>query len=145
MKYGAQNLHHNKRYKGVFVSNRMKEPKVAIVVATYNQEQLLIECLKSVEKTKYSNYKVFFVDDTGKNIGERIKKMFDIELITTKGSSGQSRVWNEGIKRALKWGFDYVLLIDDDIEMVDKNWLSELVKVGESDKKIGMIGCKLER
>ncbi|MCX6750917.1 MAG: glycosyltransferase family 2 protein [Candidatus Pacearchaeota archaeon] len=121
----------------------MKNPKVAIVVATYNQEELLVDCLKSLEKTKYSNYKIFFVDDTGKNIGGRIKKRFNVELITTKGSSGQSRVWNEGIKRALGWNFDYVLLIDDDTEFVNKNWLSELVKVGESDKRIGLIGCKL--
>lgn len=118
----------------------MKSPKVAISVATYNQGKLLIECLNSLKKTKYPNYKVFFVDDTGRNIGERIKKQFDIELITTKGKSGQVGVWNAGIKRALKWNFDYILLIDDDIEFPEKNWLDRLIKIGESDKKIGIIG-----
>jgi len=120
-----------------------KQPKVAIVIATCNQEKLLVDCLKSLKKTRYSNYKIFFVDDTGKNIGKKIKKEFDVDLSTTKGYSGQSKVWNAGIKKALKWDFDYVLLLDDDTEILDKNWLSDLIKVGESDKNIGILGCKL--
>jgi len=119
------------------------EKKVAIVIATYNQEKLLVDCLKSLEKTKYGNYKIFFVDDTGKNLGEKIKKEFDVDLSITKGHSGQSKVWNVGIEKALKWDFDYVLLLDDDTEILDKNWLADLIKVGESDEKIGILGCRL--
>ena len=127
-----------------FLDYKMKkQPKVAIVIATCNQEKLLVDCLKSLKKTIYHNYKIFFVDDTGKNIGKKIKKEFEVDLITTKGYSGQSKVWNAGIKKALKWGFDYVLLLDDDTEILDKNWLSELIEVGESDKDIGILGCKL--
>lgn len=121
----------------------MKQKKVAIVVATCNDEKYLKECLMSLKKTNYDNYKVFFVDDTSRGIGPAIKKEFGVEVITTKGFSGQSRVWNLGIKKALEWDFDYVLLIDDDTEIVDKNWLKDLVKVGECDKDIGMLGCKL--
>jgi GT2 family glycosyltransferase len=121
----------------------MKNPKVAIVIATYNQDKILRECLRSLKKTKYSNYKIIFVDDTGKNLGEEIKKEFNVELIKTKGSSGQSRVWNLGIESAMKQKFDYILLLDDDTEIIDPNWLSKLIKIGESDKKIGILGCKL--
>ena len=117
--------------------------KVAIIIATCNQEKLLVDCLKSLKKTKYNNYKIFFVDDTGKNLGKKIKKEFDVDLITTKGFSGQSKVWNFGIKKALKENFDYFLLLDDDTEILDKDWLSNLIKVGESDKNIGIIGCGL--
>lgn len=117
--------------------------KVAIVTATCNQEKFLIEFLDSLKKTTYKNYKVFFVDDTGRNIGEGIKKRFGVELITTTGFTGQVGVWNVGIKKALEWGCDYVILLDDDIKILDKDWLSDLIKVGESDEKIGILGCKL--
>lgn len=121
----------------------MKKPSVAIIVATYNQDKILRECLRSLKKTKYSNYEIIFVDDTGKNLGESIIKEFDVNLIKTKGSSGQSRVWNLGIKMAMEKGFDYILLLDDDTEIIKGDWLSELIKVGENDKEIGILGCKL--
>jgi len=121
----------------------MKNPKVAIVIATYNQEKLLVECLKSLEKTNYKNYRIFFVDDTGRGIGKDIAKRFNVELITTKGRSGQTGVWNAGIKKALEWGFDYVLLLDDDMEFPDKDWLIKVVGLAESDNEIGMVGCNL--
>jgi len=121
----------------------MKNPKVAIIIATYNQEKLLVNCLKSLEKTKYNNYKIFFVDDSGRNIGKEIKRKFNVDLTTTKGLSGQTGVWNIGLKKALKENFDYFLLLDDDTEILDKNWLKKMIDVGESDEKIGILGCKL--
>ncbi len=122
---------------------KMKEPKVAIIVATYNQEKLLKECLKSLRKTNYKNYKVFFVDDTGRNIGKEIEKEFEIKLITTKGRSGQVGVWNKGISEAIKEPFDYLILIDDDMEFPDRNWLKKMVEVGKKNKDAGIIGCGL--
>ena len=121
----------------------MKEPRVAMVIATYNQEKLLVECLKSLEKTNYKNYRIFFVDDTGRGIGKDIAKKFDVELITTKGRSGQTGVWNAGINKALKWGFDYIILADDDMEYPDRDWLKKVLEVAEKDKKIGLVGCGL--
>ncbi len=52
---------------------KMKSPKVAIIICTYNQDVLLRKCLSSLKnKTDYKNYRVFFVDDSGKGkIGNR--------------------------------------------------------------------------
>lgn len=118
--------------------------KVALLIATLNQEEALREFLDSIKKTTYNNYKIFFVDDSGKGIGKGIKRDYSyIDLTTTKGHSGGSVVWNIGIRNALKWDADYIFILDDDMKILDKNWLKELVKIGESDEKIGMIGCKL--
>lgn len=119
------------------------EKKVIIIIATCNQERLLVDCLKSLKKTKYNNYKIFLVDDSGKEIGKNIKKEFNVDLITTNGYTGQSKVWNLAIKKALKEDFDYVFLLDDDTKILDENWLVKLIKVGESDEKIGILGCKV--
>ena len=37
---------------------------------------------------------------------------------------------------------DYILLLNNDT-IVTSDFLSEMVKVGESDEKTGMVGCKL--
>jgi GT2 family glycosyltransferase len=125
----------------------MVEPKVAIIISTYNQKKLLEESLSSIRnKTNYKNYKVYVVDDSGKGeIGKDIKKKFRyVEVILNKKNKGFSGANNIGIKKALKeYNPDYYLLLNDDTEMTDKNWLKKMIDVGENDKKIGILGCKI--
>ncbi len=125
----------------------MKDSKVAIIICTYNQEKLLQKCLESLyKKTNYKNYKVFFVDDSGKGeIGKFVKKKFKKADVTiNKKNLGFSGANNVGIKKALKnYKPDYVLLLNDDTEIIEKNWLKKMVEVGEKDKKIGILGCRV--
>jgi len=125
----------------------MKNPKVAIIICSYNQKKLLEKCLKSLyKKTDYKNYKVFFVDDSGTGkIGEFVKKNFKKADITiNKKNLGFSGANNVGMKKALKdYHPDYVLLLNDDTEIIDKNWLKRMIEVGEKDKKTGILGCKI--
>jgi len=125
----------------------MKSPKVAIIISTYNQKKLLKESLESLKKkTDYSNYKVYVVDDSGKGeIGREINKKFKfVEVIINKSNKGFSGANNVGIKKALKeYNPDYFLLLNDDTEMINKNWLNRMIEVGKSNKKIGILGCKI--
>jgi len=125
----------------------MKLPKVAIIICTYNQDILLEKCLLSLKnKTNYKNYRIFLVDDKSKKkIGINMKKKFPVvNLIINKKNLGFSKSNNIGIKKALKeYSPDYFLLLNDDTEIVDKNWLKTMIEVGESDEKIGILGCKL--
>lgn len=123
----------------------MAEKKVAIIITTYNQEKLLEACLESLKKTNYKNYKIYFLDDSGKGeIGKRIKKKFKIDVIINKENLGFSKSNNVGIKKVLKeFDPDYILLLNDDTEIVDKNWLKKLVEIGNSDDKIGILGGRI--
>lgn len=43
---------------------KSKEPKVAIIITTYNQDILLEKCISSLKNnTNYKNYKICLVDD----------------------------------------------------------------------------------
>jgi len=121
----------------------MKEKKVAIIIVTFNQEKLLIKCFNSLkENTIYKKYKVYVVDDSGKNkFGDIIKKNFKwVEVIINKENKGFSKSNNLGIKKALKgYNPDYFLLLNDDIEIINKDWLKKMVEVGEKDKKAGIL------
>ena len=125
----------------------MKYPKVAIIISTFNQEKLLEKCLKSLrKKTDYENYKVFLIDDSGKgDIGRNIRKKFGwVNVSINKKNLGFSKSNNIGIEKTLKnYNPYYILLLNDDTEIVDRNWLKKMVEVGESDKKIGILGCKV--
>ena len=50
---------------------------------------------------------------------------------------------NIGIRYALQNGAKYVMLLNNDVEITDKNWLEEFTGAMESDSKIGIVGCKL--
>jgi hypothetical protein len=125
----------------------MKSPKVAIIICTYNQKKLLEESLESVKKkTDYDNYKVFFVDDSGKGeIGKEINKKYKwVNVTINKENKGFSGANNVGIKKAIKeYNPEYFILLNDDIEIIEKSWLRKIVEVGEKDKKIGILGCKI--
>lgn len=125
----------------------MKLPKVAIIICTYNQKKLLEESLESIrKKTDYEDYKVFLVDDSGKGeIGEEIKKKYKwVNVTINKENKGFSGANNVGIRKAIKeYNPEYFLLLNDDIEIIEKNWLKNIIKVGEEDKKIGILGCKI--
>lgn len=125
----------------------MKEKKVAIIICTYNQQKLLEECLVSLKnKTDYKNYKVYFVDDSGKgDIAENIKRNFRwVNTIANKKNLGFSKSNNIGIKKAIKeYNPDYFILLNDDCEIIEKDWLKRIIKVGENNKNIGILGCNI--
>ncbi len=71
------------------------------------------------------------------------EKFPDVELIANVENTGFSRANNQGIQCALANDAKYVLLLNNDVEIVDGNWLETLISVLESDIKIGIVGCKL--
>ncbi|MFH7880970.1 MAG: glycosyltransferase family 2 protein [Candidatus Aenigmatarchaeota archaeon] len=125
----------------------MKYPKVCIIILNWNGKELLKNCLSSLFKlTDYPNYKVIVVDN-GSTDGsvEFVKKNFPkADVLALDKNYGFPKGNNEGIRYALKrYNPKYVVLLNNDTIIIQKNWLKEMVKVAESDKKIGIIGCKL--
>lgn len=125
----------------------MISPKVSIIISTLNQEKLLEKCLMSLKKkTEYPNYRVFLIDDSGRGeIGKNIKKKFRwVNVIFNKENLGFSKSNNLGIKKAIgDYNPEYILLLNDDTEITEKNWLEEIINVGGSDERVGIIGCKV--
>ncbi len=125
----------------------MKEKKIGIIITTYSQKELLINFIESlIEKTNYQNYKIYFIDDSGKGkIGVKIKKKFpSIDVTINKKNLGCSKSYNLGMKKAIKeYPPDYLLLMNDDMKIVDKNWLQKMVSVAEGNFQVGILGCRI--
>jgi GT2 family glycosyltransferase len=123
------------------------ENKVAIVIATYSQSKLLEKCISSLKNlTSYKNYKTYLVDDSGTgNIGREIKSNFKwINLIINQENLGCSKSYNAGMKEALKdYNPDYIVLLNDDLEFVDPEWLNKIISYGEKNEKVGILGCRM--
>ena len=122
-----------------------KQPQVAIIIVTYNSDlKLLRDCLDSLKKvTDYDNYKVIISDNGSTNdSNEMVKKDYKwVDLIENNANIYFAGGCNSAIKYALKnYDPDYYFLLNDDVVIIDKDWLSEVVKTAESDPKIGLVG-----
>lgn len=130
-----------------------KLPKVSIIILNWNGWRDTIECLNSLAKIDYPNYEIIVVDNgsTDESV-EKLKAQISnlkinnqesqIILIENKENLGFSGGNNIGIKYAMENRANYVLLLNNDT-LVESDFLSELTRAGESDKKIGLIGPKI--
>jgi len=120
-------------------------PKVSIIIVNWNGKEYLSDCLTSVFNQTYQNYEVILVDN-GSTDGsvEFVRENYpDIKIIKLDKNYGFIKGNNIGMREASKnKDIKYIAQLDNDTK-VDRNWLSELVKVAESDEKIGICGSKI--
>jgi GT2 family glycosyltransferase len=112
---------------------------------TYKDKPILEICLKSLLKTEYDNYKVIVADDcsTDNSVSYLKRKFKNVEITTMKKEGWFGGNNNNGMRYALKkYDPDYIALVSNDVIIEDKKWLDKLVKVAESDEKIGLVGPK---
>ena len=128
--------------------------KVAIVTINFNGEKNTIECVDSLKKISSKEYflNIYVVDNKSPRVesteylAQNLPKIkipnAKIELIKNTDNLGFAGGCNTGIERALSDTDDYILLLNNDT-FVDKNLISELTRIAESDKKIGIVAPKI--
>jgi hypothetical protein len=64
------------------------------------------------------------------------------EIIRNKTNDGFAKGVNDSVRVALKQGFDYIAVVNIHT-IIEPNYISELVKAAESDKKIGVAQARM--
>ena len=121
------------------------QPKVYVILVNYNGFKDTVECIESLEKIDYDNYKIVVVDNASTvaptNEQEQFIKQHTI-YIENKNNGGFSAGNNIGIKLAKKNHADYVLLLNNDTT-VTSNFLKDMVSILESKGKTGVLSAKI--
>lgn len=119
------------------------EPFVYIIILNFNQTAKTMECLDSLRKLEYRNFKVLLLDNSDiEDISDEIKKSYpEVTLIENGFNVGAAAGRNIGIRYVLNSGCDYIFFLDNDA-IVDGLTLTELIKKAESDTKIAAVGSK---
>jgi len=119
--------------------------RVSIIIINWNGLDDTIECLKSLSNIIYTNYRISVIDNgsTG-NDADILEENFgdSIHVIRNDKNYGFTGACNRGIRQAEKDGADYVLLLNNDT-VVAPDFLTEMVKVAESNSRIGITGGKI--
>lgn len=120
-------------------------PLVSIIVPTKDKVALLRSCISSVlERTEYGNFEILIVDNGSVEAAtaryfEEVEKHPKVEILRCPGPYNFSAINNFAVGRARG---SYVCLLNNDTEVIEPAWLSELMRYAVRDD-VGAVGAKL--
>jgi GT2 family glycosyltransferase len=119
-------------------------PRVAAIVLTYQGREVTLEALRSVTAMRYDNYDIVVVDNGSTDgTAEAVAAAFpQVAVVRVEDNRGAAGGYNLGMSWALARGYDYALILNNDIE-VHPDLLGELVAVAARDPRIGAVGPKV--
>jgi len=124
-------------------TGRLK-PKVSIIIPTKNKTQLLRACVDSIrENTNYSNYEILIVDNS--SIEPETKDLLaqfeseGVSILKHPGVFNYSAICNFAATKATG---EYLCFLNNDTEVISKNWLSSMVEHA-SVSSAGLVGAVL--
>ncbi len=120
-------------------------PLVSLIIPTYNGLDLLRQCIESVKsKTDYQHYEILVIDNRSDDpeilrYFDEISKLKHIRVLKYPHPFNYSAINNFGVEQAQG---DYVLLLNNDIEVRTKSWLSHMMSIA-LQPGVGVVGSKL--
>jgi GT2 family glycosyltransferase len=118
-------------------------PSVAIIIPTKNRFKMLKACLDSLAKTRYQNYQVYLIDndsDDPDTLDYLRGLPWPIWRLANPGSEFNFSHLINGA--AAKVSEDYLLLLNNDVEVISPSWLSQMVGY-LGIPGVGAVGAKL--
>ncbi len=116
-------------------ANGGRQPKVSVVVCSYNGAGTIRETLEHLQRLRYPAYEVIVVDDGSMDGTAEVASLFDVRLIRTE-NRGLSQARNTGLAAATG---EIVAYIDDDA-YPDPDWLTYLAATFERTDHVGVGG-----
>jgi GT2 family glycosyltransferase len=118
-------------------------PRVAAVVVNYNGRDITLQALASLARMTYPACDLVHLDNASTDgssevVAGAFPKVRQVRVEVNRGSSSG---YAAGFRWAFENGYDYVLLLNNDIE-VEPDLLTRMVEVAESDPSIGCVGPK---
>lgn len=118
-------------------------PGVTLIIPTKNQHHLISACINSLAKTTYKNYQILIVDNCSddKEVISWLRSLpYRVITIPNPGNRFNfSAICN---RAASMVSTPYVLFLNNDTEVVEGRWLSEMIGYIQLDK-VGAVGARL--
>ena len=118
-------------------------PLVSIIIPNKDHVDMLDKCLRSIQKSSYRNFEVIIVENNSVEEAtfDYYKKIASdrIRVVYWEGIFNYSAINNFGAKAAQG---EYLLLLNNDVEVITENWLEELLSNCQRPD-VGIVGAKL--
>jgi hypothetical protein len=120
---------------------------LSIIIVNWNVKHFLEKCLSSIFQNTASdfNYEVIIVDnnstrDESKKFLANLKAPVHCQVILNNQNLGFARANNQALKQAQG---EYVLLLNPDVEIIEKGTLEKAVSLMSERQDWGVLGCHL--
>jgi GT2 family glycosyltransferase len=120
-------------------------PSVDLIIPTRDGLAVLKPCIDTIlSKTSYQNYTII-VADNGSELAEtheyfaKISQDPRVSIVDFPGEFNYSAINNFA---ASKGQAEYIALVNNDIEVIDGDWLTQMM-VWAGQEKVGVVGAKL--
>lgn len=118
-------------------------PLVYAYVVTYNGKRFLERCFTSLrDRNDYDRCRLHLADNgSSDGSADYVRENFaGVEVVRIFPNAGYAHGANEAMRHARSRGAKYVVIMNDDIEILRSDWLQTAVDLAERDPCIGMIG-----
>lgn len=125
----------------------MMNKKIGIVILNYLAYQDTLECVESILKQSYQDFKVIIVDNNSSNksfsaMSQAFQTEERIEVVKTDTNLGFAKGNNLGIKLLQEEGVYNILVINGDTLLVEQDYLEQLISTDISGN-VAMIGTRI--
>jgi GT2 family glycosyltransferase len=119
-------------------------PTVYIVVLHWKDYVHTRRCLQSLQEITYPNHRIVVVDNGSGNgsVSQLQSEFSDCEFLLNESNLGFARGCNVGMRHAHEFGANYVLLLNNDMEVVP-SFLQPAVQAAEADRAVGLVTGKI--
>jgi GT2 family glycosyltransferase len=124
-------------------SPKASMPLIYVVTLTWNQREDTLNCLTSLRRLTYSNYRLLLVDNASSDgTVEAVRDYFpETEVVVNPTNLGFPGGFNVGLRYALAQGADFVFMINNDT-FVEPNILDELMAYA-CPEDVGLLAPKI--
>ena len=114
--------------------------KLAIIIVNWNSYALTHDTLASVYQTTYKDFDIVLVDNasTDDSVLQLKQHHPEIILLQNEQNTGFTGGNNKGMQYALDHGYEYVLLLNNDVA-VEKDFLEPLLQALEENENLGAV------
>jgi GT2 family glycosyltransferase len=119
-----------------------KQPKVLIIIPTWNRKNELERCLKSIQKINYDNKEIIIIDNGSSDgtIEMLSNLLLDTKVICNKNNLGASFAKNQG---AIASSGDFLWFLDTDTEILNVECLNKMIDILNSFPNVAMVGGEI--
>ena len=118
--------------------------KVTLLIPNYNNAAYLEDCLKSIQKQTYTDFKILIVDDGSTDNSVEIIEQFPdnrIQLIQKEKNSGIVDTLNVGLEAISS---EYMMRMDGD-DLMTENRIEKLVQFLDRNPDFGICGSGIQQ
>lgn len=119
-----------------------KKALLSVVLLNYNASADCRTCLKYIKKQDYETLEIVVVDNASepedRSALQTLCEEEKVILLLNDKNSGFSAGNNIGLRKAAEHGAEYVLIINPDVQLRSRNYLSRLVSIMQNDESIAI-------